>query len=80
MDYYEECRDIVGDISYGTPEFEKRLDLIEEYLYAKFLAREIVLREDVEAAREVARERAKFGRDKIDFIVNPNIPNCDELF
>ena len=58
MDYYEECRDIVGDISYGTPEFEKRLDLVEEYLYAKFLAKEIIRKENVEEAREVARKNA----------------------
>ena len=71
MDYYEECIDIIGDVDVDSPEFEKRLDLVEEYLYAKFLAKEIIRRENIEEAREVARERAKFERSHMDEIGKP---------
>lgn len=71
MNYLDECIDIIGDVDVDSPEFEKRLDLVEEYLYAKYLAREIILREDVEKAREVAREKAKFERSHMAEIGKP---------
>lgn len=59
MDYLDECMEILGDANYGSPEFWKKMDIFEEYLYAKFLKKEILFRRKLKCAIEMARIHAK---------------------
>ena len=58
-EYFSDCMEILGDTKCTDPEFQDKLALIEEYLYARYLEFLILVKQDVEVARKISRERAK---------------------